>query len=41
MILGRTTYEAVRERAEAEPIGELDVKGKSAAVKAYRLIDLR
>ena len=41
VVLGETTYEAVREHADAEAIGRLDVKGKSAPVTAYRLIDLR
>jgi adenylate cyclase len=41
VVLGGTTYEAVREQAEARPIGELDLKGKSAPVAAYVLTALR
>ena len=41
VVLGEPTYEAIRENAQAEPTGELDVKGKAAPVAAYILIALR
>ena len=41
VVLGQTTYEAVAETAKTRPIGELDLKGKSAPVSAYVLTGLR
>lgn len=41
VVIGPATYEAVRGNAELEPIGELEVRGKSATVAAYRLTGLR
>jgi adenylate cyclase len=41
VVLGEATYAAVRDRVRAEPIGELELKGKTAPVAAYRLIALR
>jgi class 3 adenylate cyclase len=41
IVLGAATYEAVRASVEAEPIGELEVKGKAAPVAAYVLTGLR
>jgi adenylate cyclase len=41
VVLGGATYDAVRASAEAQPIGELELKGKSAPVTAYRLVQLR
>ena len=41
VVLGPSTYDAVREIAETKPIGELDLKGKSAPVSAYVLTALR
>jgi adenylate cyclase len=41
VVLGGATYDAVRASAEAQPIGELELKGKSAPVAAYRLVELR
>jgi class 3 adenylate cyclase len=41
VVLGQATHEALRDRAETTPIGELELKGKSAPVTAYRLIALR
>jgi adenylate cyclase len=41
VVLGVATYAAVGPEAETEPLGELDLKGKSAPIAAYRLIALR
>ena len=41
VVLGEATHVAVRDRVQAEPIGELELKGKTAPVGAYRLIALR
>jgi len=41
VVLGQKTYEAVAETAETRPIGELDLRGKSAPVTAYVLTGLR
>jgi adenylate cyclase len=41
VVLGVATYAAVGPGAETEAIGELELKGKSAPVAAYRLIALR
>ena len=36
--MGEATYEAVRDELDAEPIGELELKGKRAPVSAYALV---
>jgi adenylate cyclase len=41
VVVGEATYEEILELAQAEPIGELELKGKAAPVTAYRLIGLR
>ena len=41
VVVGQATYEAVAARAEAKPIDDLDLKGKSAPVTAYTLTSLR
>ena len=41
VVLGQASYDAVREQVEAKPIGELQLKGKSAPLAAYRLTGLR
>jgi class 3 adenylate cyclase len=41
VVIGRTTYEVIRADADAQPIGELELKGKSVPVAAYLLIRLR
>jgi adenylate cyclase len=41
VVLGQASFDAVREQVQAEPIGELELKGKSAPVTAYRLTGLR
>jgi len=41
VVIGQATHDATCEEVAAEPIGELDVKGKAAPVTAYRLIALR
>jgi class 3 adenylate cyclase/tetratricopeptide (TPR) repeat protein len=40
ILLGMDTYAAVRDEVRAEPLGSLDLKGKAAAVDAWRLIEL-
>lgn len=37
IVIGERTYELVREAVRAEPMPRLDLKGKSAAVNAWRL----
>jgi class 3 adenylate cyclase len=41
VVVGQATHEALPGDAETAPIGELELKGKSAPVTAYRLIGLR
>ena len=41
VILSETTYEAVRDEVEAEPLQELQVKGREQPVRVYRLVGLR
>jgi len=38
ILLGRDTFRLVRHAVEAEPVAPLTVKGKSAAVEAFRLV---
>jgi class 3 adenylate cyclase/tetratricopeptide (TPR) repeat protein len=38
ILLGRETFRLVRHAVDAEPVGPLTVKGKSAAVEAFRLV---
>ena len=40
VVIGETTYEAVRSEARTEPLGDLDVRGKADPVSAYLLLDL-
>ncbi len=40
VVIGETTYEAIRAHAQAEPLGDIEVKGKAAPVAAYVLIAL-
>jgi class 3 adenylate cyclase/tetratricopeptide (TPR) repeat protein len=40
ILLGADTYAAVRDAVRAEPVGSLDLKGKSAPVEAWRLVEL-
>ena len=41
VVLGEATYAEIGGQLEAEPIGELELKGKAAPVAAYRLTGLR
>jgi class 3 adenylate cyclase len=41
VVIGRATYELIRERAVVRPLGPLRVKGKEDAVEAYVLTGLR
>ncbi len=41
VVLGRATYESIREELEVHPIGELDLTGESGPIPAYVLIGLR
>lgn len=41
ILISEAVYETVRERIEAEPVGEMELKGKSKPVKVYRLIDIK
>ena len=37
ILIGRSTFDAVRDEVEAEPFGELDLKGKPAPVPTYEV----
>jgi adenylate cyclase len=37
VVIGQTTFEAISDHARADPLGEIDVKGKAARVPAYVL----
>jgi class 3 adenylate cyclase len=37
ILIGRSTFDAVRDEVEAEPFGDLDLKGKSAPVPTYEV----
>ncbi|HEU6446705.1 MAG TPA: adenylate/guanylate cyclase domain-containing protein [Gaiellaceae bacterium] len=41
VVIGEATHEALRGSVDAQPLGELDLRGKSAPVAAYRLTGLR
>jgi class 3 adenylate cyclase len=41
VVVGEKTYEEIADEAQVEALGELDLKGKSAPVAAYRLLGLR
>ena len=41
VVVGEATYDALRGSVDTQPIGELDLKGKSASVPAYLLLALR
>jgi len=38
ILISEAVYKSVQERIVAEPVGEMELKGKSKAVKVYRLI---
>ncbi len=40
VLLGETTYSLVRDAVRAEAVGPLEVKGKSAPLRAYRLLEV-
>lgn len=40
VVIGQTTYGALGDRARAQPLGEIEVKGKSEPVAAYVLSGL-
>jgi class 3 adenylate cyclase/tetratricopeptide (TPR) repeat protein len=40
ILLGESTYRLARQSLRAEPVGPLHVKGKEAAVPAYRLLEI-
>jgi adenylate cyclase len=40
VVIGATTYAQIRDGAQVEPLGELDVRGKAAPVAAYVLTGL-
>ena len=41
VLLGASTYDLVRDAAEVEPVGPLDLKGKASRIPAFRLSALR
>jgi class 3 adenylate cyclase/tetratricopeptide (TPR) repeat protein len=40
VLLGQETFGLVREQVRAEPVGPLELKGKEAAIRAFRLLGL-
>jgi adenylate cyclase len=40
VVVGVATYDAIRRQARVEPLGQLDLRGKSDPVPAYLLLDL-
>jgi class 3 adenylate cyclase len=40
VLIGESTYEAIADRVEVEPMGPLSLKGKERPVEAYRLLNL-
>lgn len=41
ILISEAVYESVRERINAEAVGDMELKGKSVPVKVYRLIDIK
>ena len=41
ILISEAVYENLRERIQAEPVGDMELKGKSKPVKVYRLIDIK
>lgn len=41
ILISEAVYESLRERIQAEPVGDMELKGKSKPVKVYRLIDIQ
>lgn len=41
ILISRTVYEAVQGRIEAEPVGELELKGKAQKTPAFRLLGIK
>ena len=41
VLLGASTYDLVRDAAEVEPVGPLELKGKASRIPAFRLSALR
>ncbi len=37
VVIGEATYQAVADRVRAEPLGHLELKGKSHPIAAYRV----
>jgi class 3 adenylate cyclase/tetratricopeptide (TPR) repeat protein len=40
VLIGRTTFQLVRDAVEVEPLAPLELKGKAAAVEAFRLVSV-
>ena len=41
ILISEAVFESVQERINAQPVGEMELKGKSVPVKVYRLIDIK
>ncbi len=41
ILLGEAVYEAVKDRIEAEPVGELELKGKVKKIQTYRFVRIK
>ena len=41
ILISEAVYKKVQERINAEPVGEMELKGKSVPIKVYRLIDIK
>ncbi len=41
ILISEAVYERIKDRIEAEPVGELSLKGKATKILTYRLIDIK
>lgn len=41
ILISETVYERIKDRIEAEPVGELSLKGKAQKILTYRLIEIK
>jgi len=41
ILISEAVYERVKDRIEAEPVGELSLKGKAQKILTYRLVDIK
>jgi class 3 adenylate cyclase len=41
ILISEAVYERIKDRIEAEPVGELSLKGKATKILTYRLVDIK